>query len=207
MNIQTQELRTFNKEECDFGYRNSIFKEELKGQYIITSVIFELSSLQHVIKKKYGDIESELKNNGIENPTIQDISKAVISIRNSKLPNPKVLGNSGSFFKNPIVSMETLNRIQEQHSALDIELPFYPQDDGSIKIPAAWLLEYCNFKGFRRGSVGVHKDQALVLVNYNDIEGSDSARGILQLAQEIQRTVKTEFGIDLEVEPRIYGSL
>ena len=135
------------------------------------------------------------------------VSDAVCQIRRSKLPDPKELPNVGSFFKNPIVSAETLGRMQKEHSALDIELPFYPQDDGSIKIPAAWLLEYCNFKGFRRGSVGVHKDQALVLVNYNDIEGSDSARGILQLAQEIQRTVKTEFGIDLEVEPRIYGSL
>ena len=114
MNIQTQELRVFTKEECDFGYRNSIFKEELKGQYIITSVIFELSSHQHTIKTNYGAIDSKLKNDGIENPTIQDISKAVISIRNSKLPNPKVLGNSGSFFKNPVISYSEFELLKIQ---------------------------------------------------------------------------------------------
>ena len=164
MNIQTQELRTFNKEECDFGYRNSIFKEELKGQYIITSVIFELSSLQHVIKKKYGDIESELKNNGIENPTIQDISKAVISIRNSKLPNPKVLGNSGSFFKNPMISCVQFQLIKNKFP----KIPHYKVSETTVKIPAGWLIETVGFKGKTFKNYGVHNKQALVLVNYGN---------------------------------------
>ena len=195
MNIQTQELRTFNKEECDFGYRNSIFKEELKGQYIITSVIFELSSLQHVIKKKYGDIESELKNNGIENPTIQDISKAVISIRNSKLPNPKVLGNSGSFFKNPVISYSKFEILQNQFP----QIQHYKVSENAIKIPAGWLIDSAGFKGKTFENFGVHAKQALVLVNYGGASGKD----ILNLSKQIQKAVKFIFDIDLETEVNI----
>ena len=195
MNIQTQELRTFNKEECDFGYRNSIFKEELKGQYIITSVIFELSSLQHVIKKKYGDIESELKNNGIENPTIQDISKAVISIRNSKLPNPKVLGNSGSFFKNPMISCVQFQLIKNKFP----KIPHYKVSETTVKIPAGWLIETAGFKGKTFGNYGVHNKQALVLVNYGNASGKD----ILELSKKIQEAILIVFDIVLEIEVNI----
>ena len=195
MNIQTQELRTFNKEECDFGYRNSIFKEELKEQYIITSVIFELSSLQHVIKKKYGDIESELKNNGIENPTIQDISKAVISIRNSKLPNPKVLGNSGSFFKNPMISCVQFQLIKNKFP----KIPHYKVSETTVKIPAGWLIETVGFKGKTFKNYGVHNKQALVLVNYGNASGKD----ILELSKKIQEAILIVFDIVLEIEVNI----
>jgi UDP-N-acetylmuramate dehydrogenase len=195
MNIQTQELRTFNKEECDFGYRNSIFKEELKGQYIITSVIFELSSPQHVIKKKYGDIESELKNNGIENPTIQDISKAVISIRNSKLPNPKVLGNSGSFFKNPMISCVQFQLIKNKFP----KIPHYKVSETTVKIPAGWLIETVGFKGKTFKNYGVHNKQALVLVNYGNASGKD----ILELSKKIQEAILIVFDIVLEIEVNI----
>ena len=195
MNIQTQELRTFNKEECDFGYRNSIFKEELKGQYIITSVIFELSSLQHVIKKKYGDIESELKNNGIENPTIQDISKAVISIRNLKLPDPKVLGNSGSFFKNPMISCVQFQLIKNKFP----KIPHYKVSETTVKIPAGWLIETVGFKGKTFKNYGVHNKQALVLVNYGNASGKD----ILELSKKIQEAILIVFDIVLEIEVNI----
>jgi len=196
MNIQTQELRTFTKEECDFGYRNSIFKEELKGQYIITSVIFELTSLQHTIKTNYGAIKSELKNDGIENPTIQDISKAVISIRNSKLPNPKVLGNSGSFFKNPVISCSEFELLKIQFP----KIPYYKVSETNVKIPAGWLIETAGFKGKTFGNYGVHNKQALVLVNYGNASGKD----ILELSKKIQEAILIVFDIVLESEVNIF---
>jgi UDP-N-acetylmuramate dehydrogenase len=195
MNIQTQELRAFTKEECDFGYRNSIFKEELKGQYIITSVIFELTSLQHTIKTNYGAIKSELKNDGIENPTIQDISKAVISIRNSKLPNPKVLGNSGSFFKNPVISCSEFELLKIQFP----KIPYYKVSETNVKIPAGWLIETAGFKGKTFGNYGVHNKQALVLVNYGNASGKD----ILELSEKIQEAILIVFDIVLESEVNI----
>ena len=196
MNIQTQELRTFTKEECDFGYRNSIFKEELKGQYIITSVIFELTSLQHTIKTNYGAIKSELKNDGIENPTIQDISKAVISIRNSKLPNPKVLGNSGSFFKNPVISCSEFELLKIQFP----KIPYYKVSETNVKIPAGWLIETAGFNGKTFGNYGVHNKQALVLVNYGNASGKD----ILELSEKIQEAILIVFDIVLESEVNIF---
>ena len=196
MNIQTQELRAFTKEECDFGYRNSIFKEELKGQYIITSVIFELTSLQHTIKTNYGAIKSELKNDGIENPTIQDISKAVISIRNSKLPNPKVLGNSGSFFKNPVISCSEFELLKIQFP----KIPYYKVSETNVKIPAGWLIETAGFKGKTFGNYGVHNKQALVLVNYGNASGKD----ILELSEKIQEAILIVFDIVLESEVNIF---
>ena len=161
LDVDTKELRTFTKKDCNFGYRNSVFKDELKGQYIITSVIFELSSHQHITKTNYGAIEAELKKNGVVNPTIQDISTAVISIRNSKLPNPKVLGNSGSFFKNPVIAHSKFEIIKEQFP----DIPHYIVSDATVKIPAGWLIETAGFKGKKFGSYGVHDKQALVLVN------------------------------------------
>jgi UDP-N-acetylmuramate dehydrogenase len=196
MNIQTQELRAFTKEECDFGYRNSIFKEELKGQYIITSVIFELSSHQHTIKTNYGAIDSKLKNDGIENPTIQDISKAVISIRNSKLPNPKVLGNSGSFFKNPVISYSEFELLKIQFP----KIPYYKVSETDVKIPAGWLIETAGFKGKTFGNYGVHNKQALVLVNYGNASGKD----ILELSKKIQEAILIVFDIVLESEVNIF---
>ena len=195
MDIKTQKLRTFEKIDCNFGYRNSIFKEELKDQYIITSVIFELSTLHHKLKKNYGTIENKLKNSGINNPTIQDISKAVISIRNSKLPNPKVIGNSGSFFKNPIISCKHFEILKNKFP----KIPHYKITETSVKIPAGWLIEIAGFKGKRIGNCGVHDKQALVLVNYGNASGKD----ILELSKKIQEAILIIFDIVLEGEVNI----
>ena len=195
LDVDTKELRTFTKKDCNFGYRNSVFKDELKGQYIITSVIFELSSHQHITKTNYGAIEAELKKNGVVNPTIKDISTAVISIRNSKLPNPKVLGNSGSFFKNPVIAHSKFEIIKEQFP----DIPHYIVSDATVKIPAGWLIETAGFKGKKFGSYGVHDKQALVLVNYGNASGKD----LLQLSIQIQEAILIIFGIHLESEVNI----
>ena len=195
IHIHTQELRTFTKEECNFGYRNSIFKQELKGQYIITSVVFELSRHHHSLKTNYGAIETELQNSAIETPTIQDVSKAIISIRNSKLPDPKLIGNSGSFFKNPVVSNSKFEILQ----ALFPQIQHYKISADVVKIPAGWLIDTAGFKGKTFGDFGVHAKQALVLVNYGGASGKD----ILNLSQQIQKAVKFIFDIDLETEVNI----
>ena len=195
INIQTKELRTFTKEECIFGYRNSIFKEELKGQYIITSVVFELSSQEHSLKTNYGAIETKLQNYGIQTPTIQDVSKAVISIRNSKLPDPKKIGNSGSFFKNPVVSSSKFELLLSQFP----QIQHYKISADAVKIPAGWLIDTAGFKGKTFGDFGVHAKQALVLVNYGGASGKD----ILNLSKQIQKAVKFIFDIDLESEVNI----
>jgi len=195
LNIKTKELRTFTKEECQFGYRNSIFKQELKGQYIITSVVFELSNQEHSLKTNYGAIETELQNYGIKNPTIQDISKAVISIRNSKLPDPKTIGNSGSFFKNPVVTYSKFEILQ----TLFPQIQHYKISTDVVKIPAGWLIDTAGFKGKTFGNFGVHAKQALVLVNYGGASGMD----ILNLSIQIQKAVKFIFDIDLETEVNI----
>jgi UDP-N-acetylmuramate dehydrogenase len=195
IHIHTKELRTFTKEECNFGYRNSIFKQELKGQYIITSVVFELSRYDHSLKTNYGAIEAELQNSAIETPTIQDVSKAVISIRNSKLPDPKIIGNSGSFFKNPVISYSKFEVLQNQFP----QIQHYKVSVDAIKIPAGWLIDTAGFKGKTFGNFGVHSKQALVLVNYGGASGKD----ILNLSQQIQKAVKYIFDIDLETEVNI----
>jgi UDP-N-acetylmuramate dehydrogenase len=195
IHIHTKELRTFTKEECNFGYRNSIFKQELKGQYIITSVVFELSRYDHSLKTNYGAIEAELQNSAIETPTIQDVSKAVISIRNSKLPDPKIIGNSGSFFKNPVISYSKFEVLQNQFP----QIQHYKISENAVKIPAGWLIDTAGFKGKTFGNFGVHSKQALVLVNYGGASGKD----ILNLSQQIQKAVKYIFDIDLETEVNI----
>ena len=195
INIQTKELKIFSKDECEFGYRNSIFKHALKGEYIITSVVFELSTENHSIKINYGAIESELQKNGINNPSIQEVSKAVISIRNTKLPDPKILGNSGSFFKNPMISYSKFEVLKSQFPLI----PHYKVSEVDVKVPAGWLIETTGFKGKTFGNYGVHKKQALVLVNY----GGASGENILNLSIQIQKAVKHIFDIDLESEVNI----
>ena len=195
IHIHTKELRTFTKEECNFGYRNSVFKQELKGQYIITSVVFELSRYDHSLKTNYGAIEAELQNSAIETPTIQDVSKAVIAIRNSKLPDPKIIGNSGSFFKNPVISYSKFEVLQNQFP----QIQHYKISENAVKIPAGWLIDTAGFKGKTFGNFGVHTKQALVLVNYGGASGKD----ILNLSQQIQKAVKYIFDIDLETEVNI----
>lgn len=195
INIQTLEEKTFSLEECGFGYRNSVFKQALKGEYIITSVNFKLTRKEHKIKVEYGAIKSELDALGIEEPSIQDVSNAVISIRKQKLPDPKELGNSGSFFKNPIIPIAKFKKLQLENP----EIPCYPLNSEEVKVPAGWLIEKSNLKGYRVGDAGVHKNQALVLVNYGTASGQD----ILNLAHKVIETVDNNFEIQLEPEVNI----
>lgn len=193
--IKTLQKKTFDLTSCEFDYRESVFKNKLKNQFIITSVTFKLTKKNHQLNTKYGAIETELKNKGIENPTIQEISKAVIAIRESKLPNPKELGNSGSFFKNPIVSRIDFIQILKKYP----EMPFYEVNENEVKIPAGWLIEQAGFKGKRYGNTGIHKNQALVLVNYGNAKGIE----VWQLAQKIQKEILEKFNIKIETEVNV----
>jgi len=195
MNIATQQIETFTKEQCEFAYRESIFKGRLKGQYVITSVTFQLTTLNHKINTSYGDIAAELTSNNVVIPTIKDVSNAVTAIRRSKLPDPKELGNSGSFFKNPIVTTEEFEKVYIQHP----QMPHYKVSDTMVKVPAGWLIEQCGLKGKRFGDAGVHAKQALVLVNYGNATGQE----ILNLSKNVQRTVYETFGIKIEAEVNI----
>ena len=179
--IDTFETKTFSNSDCHFGYRESIFKQEVKDQYIITSVVFQLRKRNHTINTGYGDIQSELTKKGIENPTIQDVSNAVIAIRKSKLPDPKDLGNSGSFFKNPILLKSDFEKIHVQFP----DMKYYDVSETEVKVPAGWLIEQAGFKGKRFGDAGIHKNQALVLVNYGNATGQE----ILAVSKDIQKTI------------------
>jgi len=195
MDVSTQQLITFTKSDCQFGYRDSIFKNSGKGKYIITSVNLKLNKPPHRLNTSYGAIETELKENKIDNPTIRDVSKSVVAIRQKKLPDPIKLGNSGSFFKNPVITKEKFITFLENNP----EAPFYQISETTYKIPAAWLIEQCGFKGKRFGDAGVHKNQALVLVNY----GGASGQELLLLATKIQDAVLTRFGIEINPEVNI----
>ncbi|MBT8237711.1 MAG: UDP-N-acetylmuramate dehydrogenase [Croceitalea sp.] len=195
MHIETLELVEFSKTDCQFGYRDSIFKNEAKGKYIITSVKLRLTKKNHRLLTHYGTIETWLKDNDIVHPTINNISEAVIAIRRSKLPDPKELGNCGSFFKNPVVSKNKFETFHKKHP----NAPYYEMEDDTFKIPAGWLIEQCGFKGKRFGDAGVHEKQALVLVNYGNAKGSE----ILELAEKIQSEVKAKYKIKIEPEVNI----
>lgn len=195
LNAQTGQLKTFDLRACHFDYRTSIFKTTEKGNYIITDVTLQLTKNNHNINTGYGAIKDELVTMGVTVPTIQDVSKAVIAIRQSKLPDPKQLGNSGSFFKNPVIDKYTFNRFIEKHP----EAPFYKVADDAYKIPAGWLIEQAGFKGKRYGDAGVHAKQALVLVNYGNATGTE----ILNLSKTIQEKVQELFGIALEAEVNV----
>ncbi len=195
MKIENQEMITFSNLDCNFGYRESVFKNEIKDQFIITSVVYKLTKRNHKINTSYGDILSELEKNNITIPTIKEVSNAVISIRNSKLPNPKQLGNSGSFFKNPILLKSDFEKI---HSKFP-EMKFYEISETEVKVPAGWLIEQAGFKGKRFGDAGIHKNQALVLVNYGNATGQE----ILNVSKEIQKTIFDTFGIHIEAEVNV----
>jgi UDP-N-acetylmuramate dehydrogenase len=167
----------------------------LKDQYIIVSVSFRLSKRNHVLKTGYGDIQKELEIAAISQPSIQDVSRAVIAIRSSKLPDPNMLGNAGSFFKNPVVSTSIADSIQEKYP----ELVSYPAGDSAVKLAAGWLIEKAGWKGFRRNDAGVHTRQALVLVNYGEASGKE----IWQLSEDILLDVQAKFGVTLEREVNI----
>lgn len=185
---------TFTNEDCAFGYRNSIFKQEGKDHYVIYAVSFQLTKRNHTLNTSYGAIDSWLKEHQ-KATTIETIAEAVIAIRQSKLPDPAVLGNGGSFFKNPVISIEHFNKLQEEYPSM----PFYQVSEKFIKVPAGWLIETTGFKGKRFGDAGVHDKQALVLVNHGNATGLE----IFQLAQRIQETIKERFDIALEIEVNI----
>ncbi|MCE7068342.1 UDP-N-acetylmuramate dehydrogenase [Dyadobacter sp. CY326] len=181
----------FSKEDCEFGYRESVFKKALKGQYIVTGVTFVLSK-KPVLNIGYGDVQKTLAEMNVTNPTIKDVSDAVIQIRRSKLPDPAQIGNAGSFFKNPEIS-------SGQYEALKTSFPTIPGyrvSDTMVKVPAGWLIEQAGWKGYREGTIGVHEKQALVLVNYGGGEGTD----IKALSEKVQDSVETKFGVRLSAE-------
>ncbi|HMS29072.1 MAG TPA: UDP-N-acetylmuramate dehydrogenase [Saprospiraceae bacterium] len=194
VDFEEGKTQTFTKTECKFGYRDSIFKNELKSKVFITSINLKLSKNPTLIRSEYGSIKEELLKQGITNPTPIDISKTIIKIRQSKLPDPKNLGNAGSFFKNPVLSLDEFNLIRHH------DMPYYPQADGNVKVPAAWLIEKSGWKGYRRGDAGCHYNQALVLVNYGKASGSD----ILNLARDIQTDIVEKYGITLQPEVNIW---
>jgi len=187
-------LVNFTLNDCQFGYRDSVFKTTFKQQFAIVSVTFRLNKVPHY-NISYGAIQQELEKNPAEKLSVRAISDAVIRIRSSKLPDPKIIGNAGSFFKNPSITADQLERLQEGHSTI----PAYRLDDHHYKIPAGWLIEQCGWKGFRRGDAGCYDKQALVLVNYGSATGHD----ILLLSQEIKSSVFSRFGIRLETEVNI----
>jgi len=188
-------IQTFSKEACEFGYRESVFKRKLKDQYIILSVRFTLRKHPEV-NTKYGAIETQLKDMGITTPTIKDVSDAVIAIRSSKLPDPAVLGNAGSFFKNPVVSKEIAQSILSEYP----EAPIYDAPEkNQKKLAAGWLIEKAGWKGKRIGNCGVHEKQALVLVNFGGATGKE----VFDLSQQILDDVERMFGVSLEREVNI----
>lgn len=195
LNIETLEVETIDLEQCKFGYRDSIFKTSAKGKYVILEVTFKLTTKNHHIKTEYGAISTELKNLGIENPTIQDVAKAVINIRQSKLPNPAQIGNAGSFFKNPTIPLEQFEKLKEQFP----EIQGYTNGN-SVKVPAGWLIENAGWKGKQIGNVASHKLQALVIINAT---GEATGKEIYDFSSMIIDAVKDKYGIELEREVNI----
>jgi UDP-N-acetylmuramate dehydrogenase len=191
---EDKKVYAFGVNDCKFGYRDSIFKSERKGRYIILNVTFRLNKTP-VLKTSYGAIREELKKMNVKSPTIRDISNAVIAIRRSKLPDPKDIGNAGSFFKNPIVDQEQFLSLSKKYT----DLPAYPHEDQLVKLAAGWLIEQSGWKGYRKGDAGVHENQALVLVNYGKASGSE----ILELSEKITISVLKKFGVKLEREVNI----
>lgn len=189
--LSSGEIKKFNKEQCEFGYRESVFKSKLKGQYIITSVVFKLSKTPS-LKLHYGAIEEELKKRNITEPSIKDVSQVVSEIRVSKLPDPSTIGNSGSFFKNPIVDDALFQHIHAQHP----EVVHFPAGDEKVKLAAGWLIEQCGWKGKQIGQVGTWKNQALVIVNH----GTASGKEIFDFSELIIASVYERFGVSLERE-------
>ncbi len=196
ISIDNKILKTFNKEQCNFTYRSSIFKEKLKNKYIISRVTFKLSKINHVINSEYKPLKDLLKIKRNLNPTIQDISKLVIEIRTNKLPDPKKIGNCGSFFKNPIISNSKFKNLNEYFSSV----PNYKISENEVKIPAAWLIEECGFKGKIEGKTGTHKKHALVIVN----NGGATGKEIYEFSQKIKKSVLKKFNILLEEEVNIF---
>ena len=192
-------IRKLNAKECKLGYRDSIFKNELKNKVIITKIGIQLTKEDHYqLNTSYGAIEEELKFLKIDNPTIHNVSRAVINIRESKLPNPKLLPNNGSFFKNPIIQHSDFVDLYRRFP----DMPHYSMDNAEIKIPAGWLIDNAGLKGKRSGGVGTHINQALVIVNHDRASGKE----VIQFARFIQKKVQDLYGIQITPEVNIYPS-
>ncbi|MBS1689216.1 MAG: UDP-N-acetylenolpyruvoylglucosamine reductase, partial [Bacteroidetes bacterium] len=186
---------SFSNEECQFGYRDSVFKREWKNQLLISSVTFKLNKkpTYHV---SYGAIKHELEKMNVQDLSIKAIADAVIAIRSSKLPNPKEIGNAGSFFKNPTIPIAQYDILKINYP----EIPSYPVNEEMVKVPAGWLIEQCGWKGYRKDDAGVHAKQALVLVNYGQAKGDE----IWNLSEEVVRSVEEKYGILLEREVQVW---
>lgn len=193
--LTTGTTHSFSASDCNFGYRDSFFKREGKNKFIILSVCFRLTRNHHNIRLQYGPVKAELEKMEIDEPKIVDVMNAIQNIRRSKLPDPQVLGNAGSFFKNPVLPLSQMEALALQWPGI----PSYPDESGNKKTAAAWLIEKAGWKGFRRGDAGVHNQQALVLVNYGNATGNE----IYHLAREIQHSVQQKFGVELEMEVNI----
>lgn len=194
LHIKENSIEKFALEDCEFGYRESIFKRKLKDQFVILNVTYQLRK-QPAFNTSYGAIEQELEKMGVKELSIRAISQAVINIRSSKLPDPKVIGNAGSFFKNPTISEHEFHELAQRFPSI----VGYTVDDNKVKLAAGWLIEQCGWKGYREGDAGCHAQQALVLVNYGNARGSD----IYALSEKILRSVKDKFGVELEREVNI----
>lgn len=194
--IEQKELKTFTKEECGFGYRDSIFKRELKGKVVITSVTLKLTK-KPKLNYSYSSLKEQLEGKEVKVPTIKDISDAVIEVRQSKLPDPDQIGNTGSFFKNPVISVYQYDELKSTYP----ELPGYPVSERQVKVPAGWLIEKAGWKGKREGDAGVHNKQALVLVNHGNATGEQ----IWNLANQVIESVNKQFDIRLSPEVNILG--
>lgn len=195
IDVETGTVQKFNNQQCEFGYRESVFKKKLKNKFIIISVTFKLNKIPK-FNISYGAIEKELEVMGVQNLSIQSISKAVCNIRSSKLPNPAEIGNAGSFFKNPEITKQQFEKLNIQFP----EIVAYNLENGNMKLAAGWLIEKCGWKGKSFGDAGVHKNQALVLVNYANATGSE----IFELSEKIIDSVKNVFGVELEREVNIF---
>jgi len=195
VSVESGTIKIFNNNECDFSYRSSIFKKDLKNKYIISNVSFRLSKKNHKINLSYEPLKKHIINKNITEPTIKDISNSVIEIRNSKLPDPKIIGNCGSFFKNPIISLIDFKKLNETQN----NVPFFNVSPDKVKVPAAWLIEKCGFKGKKEGNTGTHKAHALIIVNHGKATGKE----IFNFAQKIKNAVLRKFNILLEEEVNI----
>ena len=195
LDVTTGTVTTFDRDACAFGYRESVFKHALRDTAIIVSVTYRVHQTARLVTS-YRDVADELHARGVQVPTPRDVFDAVVAIRKRKLPDPAEIGNAGSFFKNPVVPRATYDTLATSYP----DAPHYVQADGSIKLPAAWLIDTCGWKGYRSGDAGVHARQALVLVNYGSARGAE----ILDIAQRIQADVRERFGVELEREVNVW---